>query len=294
MPPALTAAEKEIGRRLKIAREARLIPLRRLAAGAGINHSTLASVEKGRTALMWDAFTKLGAKLNVNPFWLWRGEKDMDTGYDHAVLELRFDDGTRFSSAMEQLSARPYAALYSEDWAREFAEQHLPSEEQILATLSRLDYPPEAAPHIHAARAELAKAARAMRNVIERLAATYPSIKELRDQSTRKNSLAVSNPFGLHATPMPFNFDSVEALIEALTSVLKVKGRKADLARYLGVKPHRVTDWIAKRRRPGLAHALSISEWMGQLDRAENGGSIKKRKPARRSQRTDGLQDQSR
>jgi transcriptional regulator with XRE-family HTH domain len=66
----------------------------------------------------------------------------------------------------------------------------------------------------------------------------------------------------------------VEKLIRELTAWVDAEyGRRADLARQLGVTRQRVTDWLAGRKTPTLEQGLAI---LGILKNAEKGGARSK------------------
>jgi transcriptional regulator with XRE-family HTH domain len=67
----------------------------------------------------------------------------------------------------------------------------------------------------------------------------------------------------------------VEKLIRELTAWVDAEyGRRAELARQLGVSRQRVTDWLAGRKTPTLEQGLSI---LGILKNAEKGSARSKR-----------------
>ncbi len=42
------------------------------------------------------------------------------------------------------------------------------------------------------------------------------------------------------------------------------RGVKAELARYLGARPHMLSDWLAGGGRPNAEYALGIQEWLDE------------------------------
>jgi len=41
------------------------------------------------------------------------------------------------------------------------------------------------------------------------------------------------------------------------------RGRKAELARYLGARPHQINEWLTNYRcKPSTEYALAMAEWL--------------------------------
>lgn len=57
----------------------------------------------------------------------------------------------------------------------------------------------------------------------------------------------------------------LEAFLRGLRAVLEAKrGRKAELARFLGVRPHQVSEWLAGVAAPNSEHLLGMQEWLSK------------------------------
>lgn len=77
---------------------------------------------------------------------------------------------------------------------------------------------------------------------------------------------------GAMADPNPsVKFSRVQCLMIYLEGHCKGRrGAKAELARYLGVRPHMVSAWLAGVK-PNAEHALGMVEWMSKRQAAQTG-----------------------
>lgn len=68
---------------------------------------------------------------------------------------------------------------------------------------------------------------------------------------------------------MPSPSPRYDALRVRLVEACEAKhGRKSELARYLGVRPHMVSEWLAGRKEPRAEYTLGILEWLAREERA--------------------------
>jgi len=67
--------------------------------------------------------------------------------------------------------------------------------------------------------------------------------------------------------------ESVQAvipkLIERLIKATKERGKKAELARWLGVPMPRITEWLSGKREPGGETTLRLLLWVEQQERKQ-------------------------
>lgn len=66
---------------------------------------------------------------------------------------------------------------------------------------------------------------------------------------------------------MPDSTPRLDALLGAVQAACAVqRGRKANLARHLGVRPSQLNEWLTQRRfHPSAEYALGMAEWLGAL-----------------------------
>ena len=121
----IPASEQEIGRRLRAAREKRLISQTAFALAAGIGRERLASYEHGYVPLPWTVGDQICRKFDLNARWLVEGNGP-DIPYFRPLEVDTSEIGPR--------------ALFSEvyaKWFRSFYELRM-TRESIARALSRL------------------------------------------------------------------------------------------------------------------------------------------------------------
>lgn len=66
---------------------------------------------------------------------------------------------------------------------------------------------------------------------------------------------------------MPEESPRLDLFLHEVNAVCAAKrGRKAALARFLGVRPSQVNEWLTNRRfRPSAEYALGMAEWLSGL-----------------------------
>jgi hypothetical protein len=60
-------------------------------------------------------------------------------------------------------------------------------------------------------------------------------------------------------------------LLDALLSRLSLyceaeRGRKTELIKYLGIRPHMLSEWLSGPKKPGGEYTLAIQEWLAGKD----------------------------
>lgn len=59
----------------------------------------------------------------------------------------------------------------------------------------------------------------------------------------------------------------LDALIGRMSSYCaEQRGRKAALAKFLGVRPHMVSEWLSGTSKPSAENALGILDWLADGD----------------------------
>lgn len=63
---------------------------------------------------------------------------------------------------------------------------------------------------------------------------------------------------------MPDSTPRLDALLREVQAACELqRGRKAALARHLGVRPSQLNEWLTNHRyRPGAEYALGMAEWL--------------------------------
>ena len=66
---------------------------------------------------------------------------------------------------------------------------------------------------------------------------------------------------------MSKNIDRLEKFLSEVQAACALKrGRKAQLARFLGVRPHQVNEWLTGQKcHPSAEYILGMAEWLGTL-----------------------------
>lgn len=82
VPDSKTSKHKDIGKRLKWAREHAEMTIRDVAARAGVASSAVTEIEQGARIPKADTLERLAAALKVAPCWLVFGEGAGPEGYD--------------------------------------------------------------------------------------------------------------------------------------------------------------------------------------------------------------------
>lgn len=62
-------------------------------------------------------------------------------------------------------------------------------------------------------------------------------------------------------------YDALRARLAATCAAKH--GRKIELARFLGVRPHQVSEWLSGKE-PRAEYALGILEWIAAVEREED------------------------
>jgi len=60
---------------------------------------------------------------------------------------------------------------------------------------------------------------------------------------------------------------TLDRLLERINAATAKRGKKKELARWLGVHPQSVTDWLTKRKEPAGSTTLRLLEWLGRQER---------------------------
>lgn len=63
--------------------------------------------------------------------------------------------------------------------------------------------------------------------------------------------------------------DQLRTRLEAVFG--QKRGRKAELAGFLGVRPHMITEWM-REKQPGGEYTLAMAEWVEQKEREDGDG----------------------
>ena len=57
----------------------------------------------------------------------------------------------------------------------------------------------------------------------------------------------------------------LDALLQRLSAHCENRrGRKAELAAHLGVRPHMISAWLAREKSPGGEYTLAIQAWLAE------------------------------
>ena len=59
----------------------------------------------------------------------------------------------------------------------------------------------------------------------------------------------------------------IQKLVNQLKRVTAAKGKKAELSRFMGVAPARISEWLSGEKKPGGEYTLRLLNWVEQQER---------------------------
>jgi transcriptional regulator with XRE-family HTH domain len=259
--------QKLIGVRLRTFREALQIHRTKFALSIGLGSERMASYESGRAMLPYDVFYAIARRYHLSALWL-----AGDGG--NSKRENEFND-SRFINEIK--GRRLFTDVYDTYLAADLkAESELAEKavkdgpDVILDLLSKLD--DEKLPVEF--RLTLA------RKLISPLTLFYGRLNDhrqlQRQANTKLNEVLTASEFNSANNELTNQVESLTTghmqpvlpkLIERLNRATGVRGRKTELAAWLGVHRQSVTDWLSGKQEPGGEITLRLLTWVEQQER---------------------------
>ena len=245
--------EKLIGARLRAFRETLQIPRSRFAVTIRFGSDRLASYEAGRAPLLYEVAKSVMTHYHISPLWL-------ATGEGAPRLPIAFDDNHIMAFVKPRaLFSEIYDAHLAADLENKKAgvgkvlNQYEHWLNECLAILDDESIPASVRKPL-AARMEPI-----LLKVGQKLKWDFPFV------------IALEEKKHLTKYPLTGKYDDVKPilpkLIERLRKATKERGRKTELASWLGVAPQKVTDWLSERVEPSGEITLRLLHWVEQQER---------------------------
>lgn len=263
--------EISICQRLRAWRETLSLPQSYVAKLMGVDRAYLAGVESGRAPVQYRHVFPLLNIRALNAHWLMTGtrsEKPDKIAIPHpdslgdkrllfsevysahlfdAESEIHFPGGT-----IGREIARSWIEELAFQWVAEVKDSALDS------FVNDLDRAAE-------------KLLLGRRSPQEEVAKRLPRLEELRRfgqarKAMLQNSNLQDNAKALISSPL----NRLDSLIARVNNATQSHGAKSDLARFLGVPPQRVREWLSGAKSPGGETTLRLLEWVTAEEAKQN------------------------
>jgi len=251
--------EMAICRRLGSLRERTGLSQAEMAQMVSTTRDQLASIEYGRNPLRYWLADQVCEKLDVCQQWLATGN-DPVRGYVRLPLEIGLDIKSKelFSAAWERKVGHRVRRRANETQAMSqiladdpnASEKILENRLYCLTQIARQRIPPERFHEYFDA-------------LTAQTALFIQALPIGNSEGRVKNDLTTYPEKGTSESVKPI----LPTLIERLRLATKERGRKAELALWLGVSPQKVTDWLSGRIEPSGENTLRLLKWVEQQER---------------------------
>jgi transcriptional regulator with XRE-family HTH domain len=287
MKSAVSEREVQIGRRLRMFRESKMIPRTAFALSIGVGAERLASYEAGRVPLRFGVFLAIHQRHLIDPAWL-------ATGQGNPVRSAAF------SLALQ--SSFPPRALFSDIYAKYLA--NISSDRAVILHegIDQLNRMLEDT--IQDFRAALPELGSSIAGIETRLRAAQQSIADARKHASslplsnkrvaqflaylntkywKKEKGALTGASLKSRTPgMKIRtLDELRAVLRAKTSR---PGDMARLAKALGLRQARVSEWLSGKKEPGGKTTFRLLQWVEQQERQQKSPGGVEAPPERKTQ----------
>lgn len=286
MPPRLPSLEKQIGSRLRSFRESLDLPLRGMAEELGVHHSSLASHERGRTALRWDFFKALAARYGLSARWLATGEGEHREPVPKRWMKAVLPAKSRFSAAFEKLSGEPlekerkgsagFRRLEVElirirktvQFIRDQTEEHpeLAQDPELRDSMLKVQQIAEATVLMLQGRKS---AAQPIDSTAEPKGSDVLTAGGTQNELATKKGLPDVSKTDTNG-PVNVTVPDWASLRQALLGMASQRGFASQLSRDLEVTRSRVSGWLRGESKPSADNTIRLLRWIQEQEEQQN------------------------
>ncbi|HOQ47880.1 MAG TPA: helix-turn-helix transcriptional regulator [Bryobacteraceae bacterium] len=280
MKSNMRARELQIGGRIRRIREALRLSQAEFAEQLGITRQRLASYEEGRVAIRYDLALRLCRRFIVSEKWLATGLGDprllMDLRFDPVAAQIPVD--SPYSKAFDDALSNRYEEVLranSGGMRIQIAPQDDPGFMDTLLKGSLAAWR-EALPPEQYATLCFGLWEEGQRLMRRRPLLPWPEAIRQRAENSAQPSLSLAQGSVEKGLDIVSEYDNIKnvkglmtQLLERIKRVTEQRGKKAALARHLGVPLPSVSQWLSGAREPGGEYALQMLKWVEQEERKQ-------------------------